>query len=53
MVHLVNDEEIEAIPDLMHVTIRPFEGRHRDRRHPTYAVSIAPDRVPVHVGDRS
>src|SRR2546428_2272954 len=43
MVHLVDDEKVEATSDLLHVPIRPFEGRHRDRRHLADAVAIASD----------
>src|SRR2546428_951198 len=45
MVHLVDDEKVEATSDLLHVPIRPFEGRDRDRRHLTDAVAIAADRA--------
>src|SRR6266508_1230023 len=53
MVHLIDDEKVEAITERLYVPIRCFECRHADRRHAAYAVSVAPDRSPIHGADLS
>ena len=48
---LIDDEEIEAIPELVHVPKCALEGRNRQRRSLAHAVAIAPDGTAVHAAD--
>ncbi len=40
---LVDDQEVEAVPEVGHVPIRALEGGHRQRVELAHAVAIAPD----------
>ena len=47
VVNLVDDEEIEAISELVHVPVRALERGNRQGRPPAHAVAITPDWAPV------
>src|SRR5262249_54083642 len=51
MMDLVDDDEIEPVTDLSHVTIRAPERGHGHRRQVPSAISKASDGTPVHRGD--
>ena len=51
MMDLVDDNEIEPVTDLSHVSIRALERGHRHRRQVPSAISKAPDGTFVHGGD--
>ena len=47
MVDLVDDQEIEAMPEQVHVPVGALERGDHQRRHLVYAVAIAAHRVLV------
>jgi hypothetical protein len=49
--NFINDDELEAIPELVHVPVRALERGDRQRRPPTHAIAIAADRAAVHRPD--
>jgi len=53
VVNFIDDDELEAVPELIHVPVRTLERGDRQRRPPAYAIAIAPDRAPVQSPDLS
>lgn len=51
VVDLIDDQEVEAVSELIHVPIRALEGGHRQRCRLTDAVTVAADWLPVHGAD--
>jgi len=51
VVNLVDDEEIEAIPELAHVPIRALEGGHGEWPQLAHTVAIATDNAPIEGAD--
>jgi hypothetical protein len=51
VMHLVDDEEMEAIAELVHVPVDALEGGDRQRRQLPHAVAVAPDGAPIHTRD--
>ena len=47
----VDDQEMEAIAELVHVPVGALEGGDRQRRQPPHTVAIAPDGAAVHAPD--
>jgi len=51
VVGLVDDQEFEAIAQLVHVPVGALVGGDGQRREPADAVAVASDRAPVHGAD--
>ena len=49
--NFIDDDEIETIPELIHVPVCTLERGDRQRRPPAHAIAIAPDRAPVQSPD--
>ena len=49
--NFIDDDELEAVPELIHVPIRTLERGDRQRRPPAHAIAIAPDRAPIQSPD--
>jgi hypothetical protein len=47
VVNFIDDDEVDATPELIHVPVRALEGGDRQRRSPPHAIAIAADRTPV------